>query len=209
MRQFLDRLPQILAFYEQHGARSSIEVSQCHLDEGLGRALHDAGFFPRDVYPIHYRAAVPGEPPLPPDGVIIRASPDAEIETWVGMFLEGFGLSRDPANDLLVRRRAWFLAPGFRRYIAMLDGEPAAVAGLFLHGETAILDPAATLRRARGRGLQQALIRHRLAEAAAAGCDLASVETGWATISHRNQQRAGFDVAFNRVVFSPAQSERT
>ncbi|HET7409738.1 MAG TPA: hypothetical protein VFJ13_06030 [Paracoccaceae bacterium] len=204
----LDRLPQILAFYEQHGARPSIDINQCHLTEGLGRALHEAGFFPRDVYPIHYGAVVPGEPPPPPDGVEIRISPDAEIETWVRMFLEGFGLVHGRTEELLVRRTAWFLAPGFRRYIATLKGEPSAVAGLFLHSETAILDPATTLPRARGRGLQQALIRHRLAVAAEAGCDLAGVETGWATISHRNQQRVGFDVAFNRIVFSPAYSER-
>lgn len=57
----------------------------------------------------------------------------------------------------------------------------------------------ATVVSARGHGLQRALIQHRLAHASRAGCDLAVAVVVPGTGSHRNYERAGFQLVYMRV----------
>ena len=58
---------------------------------------------------------------------------------------------------------------------------------------------AGTLSEFRGRGLQTALLRARLASAAAAGCEYAVIVTQGGTTSQRNCERLGFRVAYSKV----------
>jgi ribosomal protein S18 acetylase RimI-like enzyme len=58
---------------------------------------------------------------------------------------------------------------------------------------------AGTLAAFRGRGLQTALLRARMAAAVEAGCEYAAVVTQGGTISQRNAERLGFRVAYSKV----------
>ena len=58
---------------------------------------------------------------------------------------------------------------------------------------------AGTLSEYRGRGLQTALLRARLADAAAGGCEYAVIVTQGGTTSQRNCERMGFRVAYSKV----------
>jgi GNAT superfamily N-acetyltransferase len=60
----------------------------------------------------------------------------------------------------------------------------------------------ATLPSQRGRGIQSALIQHRLAAGRAAGCKLAMAAVQPGSPSHRNYVRAGFQVAYTRAILS-------
>jgi len=51
----------------------------------------------------------------------------------------------------------------------------------------------------RGGGLQSALIRERLRAAAGEGCDLATASTLAGSVSQRNYERAGFQVAYTKA----------
>jgi hypothetical protein len=72
------------------------------------------------------------------------------------------------------------------------------VAGLGFGGvpDTATLDEIAHRRR----GIQTALLSARLADAAAAGCDIAVVTTQPGSKSQQNVQRQGFDLLYTRAV---------
>jgi GNAT superfamily N-acetyltransferase len=63
---------------------------------------------------------------------------------------------------------------------------------------------AATLPEYRGRGLQTAFMQERLRIAQQAGCDLAVTLTMPGTTSQRNVERAGFRVAYTKVVVGKA-----
>jgi ribosomal protein S18 acetylase RimI-like enzyme len=91
-------------------------------------------------------------------------------------------------------------ARGFVRYLANVDGEVAAGASMRLFEGVAHLCGATTRPRFRSRGLQTALLRTRLREAAAAGCDLAVVTTEPGSKSQQNAQRAGFALLYSRAV---------
>ena len=59
---------------------------------------------------------------------------------------------------------------------------------------------AATAPAHRRRGIQTALLSARLADAAAAGCDIAVVSTQPGSKSQQNVQRRGFDLLYTRAI---------
>jgi GNAT superfamily N-acetyltransferase len=88
------------------------------------------------------------------------------------------------------------LQVGATNYIARIDGEAAGTALLYIADGRALLGGMATLPAYRGRGLQGALIRHRVARASELGCHLVVSTTIPANRSGLNLQRHGFAIAF-------------
>jgi GNAT superfamily N-acetyltransferase len=98
-------------------------------------------------------------------------------------------------------------APGWRCFLARVDGEPAACGALYTDGSSAWLGVAFTREAHRGRGLQSALLATRIEAARAAGATLMASETGAQlpdepSTSYRNLLRAGFREAFLRANWS-------
>jgi GNAT superfamily N-acetyltransferase len=93
--------------------------------------------------------------------------------------------------------------PGWRCYVARIDGEAQACGAMLIADGIAELGIGATLEEARGRGCQTALLRRRISDAAAAGCRTLLVETGERVpdrpaASYRNILKAGFEEAYLR-----------
>lgn len=91
--------------------------------------------------------------------------------------------------------------PGWTHYLALVDGAPAAAGALFCTGEVALFMVAATAPEFRGRGLQQAFIARRYADALAAGATIGVAETVDDNASPRNFQRAGFRLVHRRLMY--------
>jgi len=93
------------------------------------------------------------------------------------------------------------VAAGAVRYAALRDGIMAGGAGMRLaEGGVAQFTGAATLPAHRRRGVQTALLAARLADAAAADCDIAVVTTQPGSKSQQNVQRHGFDLLHTRAI---------
>ena len=75
-----------------------------------------------------------------------------------------------------------------------------AVAALRITDGVAQLVGAATAPEFRRQGVQTALLSTRLADAAAAGCDIAVVTTAPGSKSQQNVQRQGFHLLYTRAV---------
>lgn len=82
-----------------------------------------------------------------------------------------------------------------RRYLATVDGRPVGAAATSLHasadGPIAVLGGASTLPAARGTGVQAALLRRRLVDAARGGCWLTASTAAPDSVSLRNLERSG------------------
>ena len=89
---------------------------------------------------------------------------------------------------------------GFTRYIARVHGTNAGGAGLRLSEGVAQFCGASTLPAFRRRGVQAALLRCRLRDAAEAACDVAVVTTQPGSKSNHNAQRQGFALLYARAV---------
>jgi ribosomal protein S18 acetylase RimI-like enzyme len=149
----------------------------------------------------------------PPDpSVLIQKIRPDEAAEWTGAVTTAF-LSPDtfdgPASDEEFPRdvleRAYddmAACPGFERYIARIDGVVAAGASLRIVQAVAQLCGAGTLPQFRRRGIQSALLRQRLIDAAAVGCDVAVVTTQPGSKSQENVQRFGFELLYARAVLT-------
>ncbi|HEY9841198.1 MAG TPA: GNAT family N-acetyltransferase, partial [Candidatus Obscuribacterales bacterium] len=88
-----------------------------------------------------------------------------------------------------------FGTPGWQLYLAYCGQTPAAAAVLYIQDDLAYLAAAATVPAQRRKGCQQALLRHRLQEAALAGCRLVTGRCEPYSPSQHNMERAGLRLA--------------
>ena len=149
---------------------------------------------------------------LPPaaDDIAVGETADDESSVWIDTVTTGF-LQPDVfdgppshesfARELLERIFAdMAAAPGFERYLARRDGVVAGGASFRVQDGVAQLNGAATLPGHRRRGVQSALLRHRLADGARRGCDVAVVTTQPGSKSQQNVQRSGFSLLYTRAI---------
>ena len=97
-------------------------------------------------------------------------------------------------------------APGFIDYVAYERGVAIGAATMHVQGTIALLMGSGTVPAHRGRGVQRALLEHRLMEAYDAGARLAVVTTGTGTRSQANVMKVGFALGYARsILVSPGR----
>lgn len=144
-------------------------------------------------------------------GVDVTRAADDESRAWLDAVATGF-MSPDtfdgpPSHEAVIPRDVLdrvfgdtIAAPGFERYLARRGGAIAGGASLRIDHGVAQLSGAATLPEHRRLGVQTALLRHRLTEAARRGCDVAVVTTQPGSKSQENVQKAGFALLYARAI---------
>jgi len=156
-----------------------------------------------------------------PDGPIeiARAGVD-ETSAWMDAVATGFlhpdTFDGPPSHESFSREAMervfadTLASPGFERFIARRDGVIAGGASLRLQDGIAQLAGAATVPEHRRQGVQTALLRYRLHDAARRGCDVAVVTTQPGSKSTENVQRFGFAVLYVRAILvRPADQPAT
>ena len=151
--------------------------------------------------------------PVEAPGVEVRPSGDAEFDTWLAVAVEaamhpdtqGVPWLEEFPREILenAERDAAGLV---QRYLARLDGVPAGGGSMRIADGIAQLTGAGTAPAFRRRGIQSALLSARLADAAAAGCDLAVITVQPGSKSQQNAQRRGFDLLYTRAVLANEDS---
>jgi GNAT superfamily N-acetyltransferase len=171
-----------------------VRIAPVFSSAALLGTLASAGLRHSDFMSVLYGRARKYEPELPVDEV----APDA-VQPFVDLWTRGA-----PDAELTERRRfvAAEFSQGWRCYVARLDGASAAYGALYVAGTVGVCAAAATLPEWRGRGLQTALLRRRIADAAAAGCDLIVVQASPGSGSQRNVQRLGLALAYTRATWT-------
>lgn len=124
-----------------------------------------------------------------------------DLDRFMSLWSEGMSHPADWRTDLVQVWRLWFQMPGYRLYMAHYDGLPAAIAGLWCRDGVGELHAASTLLEYRGRGCQFALLARRIADAAAAGCDLVATQAVFASAGQRNLERAGLRLACTKAIW--------
>lgn len=141
-------------------------------------------------------------------GVDVRPVGAGEFEAWLDIDAEaslvadtqGIAAHEEFPRDVIVNATRDMAAAGARQYFGLRDGVFAGGGSMRLAGGVAQLTGAATLPAHRRHGVQTALLAARLADAAAAGCDIAVVTTQPGSKSQQNVQRQGFHLLYTRAV---------
>ena len=193
-----ERLRELLGRFRDRGLRNfGVQLSPAALPSDLAAQLESEGLAVRDRWTKVHRG--PGTTSAPGTAVSVEQIGPEQAAAFGEVTTIGFGM---PAQ-----LRPWIAStvgrPGWRHYLASLDGTPIAAAALFVVGTIGWLGIASTLPQARRHGAQSALFARRVADASALGCRHIITETSEQlptrpNPSFRNMLRAGFDVVYHR-----------
>lgn len=197
-------LTEIERLYAAHDTPVQVELSNLG-DPEIGAVLTGRGYRLVSFENVLGRA-LDDVTPAPDSAVEVRRTDD--LDTWVDVVVEGFAhpdtagvpSHEDFPREVVENAERDTVASGAAAYLAYLDGEVAGAAALQMRDGIAQLVGAATLPAHRRRGVQAALVATRLADAVAAGCDVAVVTTQPGSTSQHNTQRRGFHLLYTRAI---------
>jgi GNAT superfamily N-acetyltransferase len=203
-------LDAVEAYFASHGSRLQAEVSTL-ADPDFHRRLCARGYAPSGFENVlgHPLAPLGAAPP----GIDITLASADEFPVLADTLAEAFatpdvgGVGGDatPPSDEI---RQWVITTlrvdGYRAYVARIGGAIAGGATVRIDGTIAQFAGAATLPAFRRRGVQTALYRARLDDAARAGCTVGVVVTQPASKSQQNAQREGFSLLYARQLLVKA-----
>jgi ribosomal protein S18 acetylase RimI-like enzyme len=193
-------IDQIEQFYRAHKAPSQVDLTPLH-EPAVFEMFKDRGYAIAELNNVLYRKLDSNEEiPTLPAGCKIRRS-HAEESDITGAIVES-AFFPDGAPEGF----RGLIAPLYQMeralaFVATIDDTPVACGTGIMIPEHSVfaLCGAGTLAAYRGRGLQTALLRTRMAAACASGCEFAVVVTQGGTTSQRNAERLGFRVAYSKV----------
>jgi len=191
----LDRLE---AFFHERGSAAVIDL--CTLaDPSVLGMIQDRGYTLREISNVLARRLDREERFAEvAAGIAMESAEAGELRAWARLMIRAFSEQQNVPEeqvDLLASAdpppQAWF---------GWVESSRVATAAMAVHNRVATLFGDATLVGARRRGLQLALIGQRLRAAAEMGCDLATASVLPGSVSHRNYERAGFQLVYARVM---------
>ena len=195
-------LDRVEAFFAERGAASRVTVCP-YADKSLPTLLGARGYRIVEMEQVFVRPLAASESFDAPrvDVAIVEGR---ERDLWGRTIAQGFAEKDDPEPEHLRIMELFARTPEIECFLARVDGEPAGGGALMRVDGIASLFCAATRPAFRGRGVQTAALTARLA--AAEGCDVAVVMTMPGSASHRNVERAGFQVAYTKIELLAASS---
>jgi len=196
-------LDRIDAFYHGRGVPVRVELSP-YADPSLLSALAARGFVPSRFENLLAREIAPDEDlwagARMPEGIVVRPMKPGEEDVFVEVSSSGFrpeGAPISPADHEVSLKMA--KNPRIIAVIAWAGDEAVGAGSAETRGEIAALFGTSVLPAFRRRGIQQALVRARLAEAKARGATLATIGSSPGEPTERNVERLGFRVVSTRL----------
>ena len=192
--------------FAAQGAPTQVELA--HLAESaIGELLSDRGYRLESFENVLGLALDNDPEPSTPPGIHVRRSTDDELEDWIAVVADasthpdtqGLPWHDEFPREAIENAERDFDTAGGTRYSAYRDGVLAGGADFRITDGIAQLAGAATAPVHRRHGVQSALVAARLADARAAGCDVAVIVTQPGSTSQQNAQRRGFDLLYTRA----------
>lgn len=199
-----DALDRVEAFYA--GRTREPEIGVCPFaDPSVLRACRARGYVLRDFETVLYRDLEAPPPVILPDGVTLEpvedeAAREAFLDCHVACFAPEGG---ERAAALREGARRMLDHPKTVAWNAQLEGEVIGGASVELHAHIGTLIAGCVRPAFRRRGVQQALVAHRIEVARAHGCAVVTVGSAPDSATGRNALRAGFVTAYTRATLMP------
>jgi ribosomal protein S18 acetylase RimI-like enzyme len=193
-------LNRVEEFYRTRKAPSQVDLCPMH-EPGVFELFKERGYGIAELNNVLCRELDAEEKfSPPPPGCEIRRSLKEEAET-AGAIVESAFFPQGAPEAFRGLIAPFYQMEGALAFVACVEGRLVACGtGLVIPEHRVFaLCGAGTLADFRGRGLQTALLRARMAAAVEAGCEYAVVVTQGGSASQRNAERLGFRVAYSKV----------
>jgi hypothetical protein len=182
-----------------------IEISPGALNHDLSAALYARAYSQTDFLPVlvNYAENVTEEQPK------LRISEvrgRGELNTFKKLLIAGWTIPPAELPETLASSvEEWINLPGFSLVLAY-DGDEAVSCGiLYCFNEVGFLAVSATPPQFRGRGGQSAIDRARINAAKRANVEFIFSRTYFATVSQRNKEKLGLNMAYTRAYWTKLQ----
>jgi hypothetical protein len=187
----------LVAWYRDNDVKGRFEIVLGDYDAGLGRELARLGY-----YQSGFHTSLICEPDLPcSTEVAVEPVTSADLmDDYLTAYVAAWGFSDPPQFKANVR--PWLHESGWSLYLARVNGQPAAAATLYVHGNVGYCADATTDPAFRGRGLHSALLITRIRAAGTAGVDFVCSGAEFLSASHRNMERIGMRIQFVRAIWT-------
>ncbi|HEY3617120.1 MAG TPA: GNAT family N-acetyltransferase [Candidatus Sulfotelmatobacter sp.] len=193
-------LNRVEQFYRTHKAPSQVDLCPLH-EPAVFEMFKERGYAIAELNNVLYRK-LEIEEKFPPAmaGYEIRRGRLKEAEA-AGAIVESAFFPDGAPEAFRGLIAPFYQMEGALPFVASVEGRLVACGtGLVIPEHRVFaLCGAGTLAEFRGRGLQTALLRARMAAAVESGCEYAVVVTQGGTTSQRNAERLGFRVAYSKV----------
>lgn len=183
-------LDDLLRFYRADNLPVQLFVAQEQMTPRVFQRLAEAGLWSAGSGTVPVIAAGNVVAATPP-GITIRRSGMEEKETYLDLFQRAFNNRLERAPEYRTFQWAEDSLPGGARYIAEMDGEAVGIASFVIIDGVGLCATAGVVPEYRGRGIQLALIRQRIADVPGLGCDLVLGGSSPGSTPYRNFERAG------------------
>ena len=193
-------LDRVEAFYRSHKAPAQVDLCPLHGPE-VFEMFKQRGYAIAELNNVLFRKLDAQEKfPSPPAHCQVRRSPPEEAGV-AGSIVESAFFPDGAPEAFRGLIAPLYQMEGSVAFVADVGGKLVACGTGLIVPEHKVfaLCGAGTLADYRGRGLQSALLRARMAVAADAGCEFAIVVTQGGTTSQRNAERLGFRVAYSKA----------
>ncbi len=189
----IDEVPTLADWFSEAGCRGRFEIDPGGETTRLAGALARAGYFHSSFHlRVLFRQRTTGRPRQAPDSIDVEVVEEGRLEQFLDSYAAGWGVGE--VEGFKNNVRGWLGQPGWTLYLGRHNGEAAGGAILYRKDGVAYCADSSVRPEMRGRGVHQALLHRRMADAYAAGCDLVCAKAAFLSTSHRNMVRAGLDL---------------
>jgi GNAT superfamily N-acetyltransferase len=198
-------LDEVEEFFASRGLPPSVQLSSWVGGQTLARLSS------RHYRPQWFRSVFARALPIPDlptradvsdgDRISVVAVDDEELDRWLDVLADGNEVGSGQARGISDEfGRGVHSAAGSADFLAVVDGRAVGCGSLQVACGVGLLGPAATRPADRGRGVQSALLRHRIRCAADLGCDVVAASALPAAASARNLLRHGLRLVDTQLV---------
>ncbi|NIK76775.1 GNAT superfamily N-acetyltransferase [Paenibacillus castaneae] len=196
-----DLLDDIILYYQTRNRAFQFDVDPIHCSPKLFKRLAERGFYQNGFHSVLYGLPADKTPIHPSYIHIIEVKNESEFDHYAEIHCLGSGMSLADKHHFVNNNKGILNREGWKIFLAYLDGTPAGVAVMHISGNIASCTLAATHPNYRNRGLQTALLQHRMHEAHKADCTLVAAQASFGSTSQNNMERAGMQLAWTRSIW--------
>jgi GNAT superfamily N-acetyltransferase len=188
----LDKLDQIIQIYEQDQITPCFDLAPNLINHDVARALAKKGYFSAEQ--LAFLQIPPSEMKLASHECKIVQVTEENAEEFINLI--GLSTGQTYEAEVMKQKSEYFYSPNFKNFIAYIGGQPAAMGSLFICENEGYIANDYTFPDFRGKGLQTALIQHRLEVAKEMDLEMVYTDVEFGTTSHNNMVKIGFQLVY-------------
>lgn len=187
----------LLGWYRGYDVNCRLDITPFHASKELLHHLTRRGLFQSGFSTVFY-----GVPTIDRSSLPSQIAVQELASNELGVFADVYTAHLPGADRAFWRDVTKAEFGKWRCYLASVEDNPAGVAALHIDDGIAYLAAAVTLPEFRRQGCQSALLRRRIADAAAAKYELVVTRAAAGSESQWNIERVGLRVAYTKAVWT-------